>query len=268
MRNQPSTPAIHMAVRILDVLADSSQPLNLSEISRRAKAPKASVYRALNSLCAERMVEIEDGAYRLGSRVLEFGAAYSRQLDVVQVFQRVATYIVQEIDETVQMARLEGSDVIFIAKVDCTKLIRPATFVGRRVPAHATAVGKVLLSELPESQLLQLYSEEQLPALTSYTITSRHELRKEILRVRERGYAVTRQEGTRNLCCVSAPIRDGTRNTIAALSVCMATEEPEPERHRQALRYLLWGAKEISIRLGWSEPSQRVLETATGGGER
>ncbi|PZA07483.1 IclR family transcriptional regulator [Meiothermus sp. Pnk-1] len=267
MPNQPLTPAIHVAVRILDVLADSSQPLTLSEISRRAEVPKASVYRALNSLCAERLVEMESGVYRLGPRVLEFSAAYSRQLDIVQIFQRVAVNIVQEIDETVQMAQLEGKEVIFIAKADCTKLIRPATFVGRRVPAHATAVGKVLLSELPESRFFQLYGEEQLPALTPYTITSRHELRKELLRVRERGYAATRQEGTRNLCCVSAPIRDGSGNAVAALSVCMATEEPEPERREQALRYLLWGAKEISARLGWSEPAQRVLGTVTSGGK-
>jgi DNA-binding IclR family transcriptional regulator len=266
MKAPPSTPAIHVAVRILEELAGSSQPLTLSEISRRAGAPKASVYRTLSSLCTELLVEMEGGVYRIGPRVLEFSAAYSRQLDIVQVFQRVASQIVQEIDETVQLARLEGKEVVFIAKVDCSKLIRPATFVGRRVPAHATAVGKVLLSELPEVDLTRLYNEEALPALTVYTIATRHELLKELLRVRERSYAATRQEGTRNLCCMGAPIRDASGQAVAALSVCMATEEPEPERREQALRSVLWGAREISVRLGWTEPRQRVLESISAGG--
>lgn len=266
MMGQPSTPAIHVAVRILDVLAGSSRPLSLSEVSRRAEAPKASVYRTLASLCAERLVDMEGGLYHIGPRVLEFSAAYTRQLDIVQVFGRVASRIVQEIDETVQMARLEGNEVVFIAKVDCTQLIRPATFIGRRVPAYATAVGKVLLSEMSEAQFLQLYGEEPLPALTPYTITTRHELGKELARVRERGYASTRQEGTRNLCCVSAPIRDNSGAAVAALSVCMATEEPETERRERAVQHLLWGAREISARLGWFEPQQRILESMSVGG--
>jgi len=266
MTNPSLTPAIHVAVRILDVLAHSSQPLTLSEISRRAEAPKASVYRSLLSLCAERLVEMEGGTYRMGPKVLEYSAAYSRQLDIVQVFHRVASQIVAEIDETVQLARLEEREVVFIAKVDCTKLIRPATFVGRRVPAFATAVGKVLLSELDEAEFRQLYAEETLPTLTPYTITSRHELGKELSRVRERGFATTRQESTRNLCCVSAPVRDSTGQAVAALSVCMATEEPEPERREQAVRHLLWGAREISARLGWF-PQQRILESIQVGGK-
>lgn len=268
MTTQPSTPAIHVAVRILEVLADSFQPLTLSEVSRRAEAPKASVYRTLASLCTERLVDVEGGLYRIGPRVLEFSAAYARQLDIVQVFGRVAGRMVGEIDETVQLARLEGTEVVFIAKVDCGQLIRPATFIGRRVPAYATAVGKVLLSELSEAQFTELYGDEPLPALTPYTITTQHELGKELARVRERGYAATRQEGTRNLCCVSAPIRDSSGVAVAALSVCMATEEPEPERRERAVRHLLWGAREISERLGWFEPRQRVLESMrdVGGG--
>lgn len=260
MKEPPTTPAVHVALRILDVLARADQPLTLSQVSRQTGAPKASVYRTLSSLHAERMVEMEQGGYRIGPKVLEYSAAYARSLDIVQVFQRVAAQIVQEIDETVQIARLEQQEVVFIAKVDCSRLVRPATFVGRRVPAFATAVGKVLLAEKREEELFGLFPQEPLPKLTPYTIPSRHELFKELMRVRERGYASTRQESTRNLCCLGAPVRDGSGQTIAALSVCMATEEPEPERRDRALRYLLWGAKEISARLGWFEPQEKILE--------
>jgi DNA-binding IclR family transcriptional regulator len=105
-----------------------------------------------------------------------------------------------------------------------------------------------------------------LQALTPYTITTRHALLMELLGVRERSYAATRQEGTRNLCCIGAPIRDGSGQAVAALSICMATEDPEPERREQALRSVIWGAREISVRLGWIEPRHRVLESIGAGG--
>ncbi len=260
MKGLPTTPAVHVALRILDALARAGQPLSLSQISRQTGAPKASVYRTLSSLHQERMVEMDQGGYRIGPKVLEYSAAYARSLDIVQVFQRVAKQIVEAIDETVQIARLEEQEVVFIAKVDCSRLVRPATFVGRRVPAFATAVGKVLLAEKREEELFGLYPQEPLPKLTPYTLPSRHELFKELMRVRERGYASTRQESTRNLCCLGAPIRDGSGQAIAALSVCMATEEPEPERRDRALQFLLWGAKEISARLGWFETEEKILE--------
>ena len=253
------TPAVQVAIRILDVLAAARQPLTLSEIGRRAEAPKASAYRTLTTLCQNRLVHLEGTLYTLGPRVLEYSAAYTRQLDIVQVFQSVAAQMVEQIDETVQLARLEGDEVVFIAKLDCSRVIRPAAFVGRRVPAHATAVGKAMLAFVPETHLYQLYPGEGLPALTPFTLASRRALQADLNRIRSRGFAATQQESLLNLCCVSAPVRDATGTVVAALSVCMATEDPPEPRREVALAQLIWGAREISLRLGWFEPAPLEL---------
>ncbi len=249
----PTTPAVQTAVKVLDALSASTEALTLSEVSRRVDAPKSSVYRILSTLHATRLVELEGTGYRLGPKVLEYHAAYSRQLDLGQVFHRVASRIVDAINETVQLARLEGDEVVFIAKLDCSQLIRPATYVGRRVPAYATAVGKALLAQLSQPELGRLYPQAKLPALTPHTITTTRALRDELEAVRRRGYALTAQESTLNLCCHSAIVRDASGAPVAALSICMATNEPAPERRARAIEQLLWGARELSEELGWFE---------------
>ncbi|MBF6593230.1 MAG: IclR family transcriptional regulator [Thermaceae bacterium] len=261
----PTTPAVFTAIRVLDELAKTSG-LTLSELSRRVEAPKASVYRVLNTLRRSRLVVQEGNEYRLGPKVLEYHAAYVRQFDITQFFYTVANRIVSTIDETVQLARLEGSEMVFIAKVDCGQMIRPATYVGRRVSAHATAVGKAMLSTLKNEQLRELYPQEDLPALTAHTITSVSALQRELELVRTRGYASTIQESTLNLCCLSAPIRDSSGSAVAALSICMATPKPTPNRREVALQHLIWGAREISIALGGSDTSDRSgVALAIGG---
>jgi DNA-binding IclR family transcriptional regulator len=259
-QSQDATPAITAVVSILDALAESPTNLSLSELSRRTGVPKSSMHRMLIGLLNTHLVNLEDGGYALGPKVMRYQAAYVRKLDVVQVFGRVAAHHVPIFEETMQLARLEeAGEAVFIAKLDCQKMIRPATYVGRRVQAHATAVGKVLLSSLNQDQLKNLYPNDALPVLTATTISSRKALIKELEQVRRNGFATTLQESIANLCCVSAPVRDATGNTIAALSVCMATQDPEPQRREKAISHLRLAAREISIQLGWFEDVKDTL---------
>jgi IclR family transcriptional regulator, KDG regulon repressor len=259
-QSHDATPAITAVVNILDALTESESNLSLSELSRRTGVPKSSMHRMLTGLLNTNLVNLEDGAYTLGPKVMRYQAAYVRKLDVVQVFARVAAGHVPILEETMQLARLEdGGEAVFIAKLDCQKMIRPAAYVGRRVQAHATAVGKVLLSSLTDDQLKKLYPNDALPVLTPTTISSRKALFKELEQIRRNGFATTLQESIANLCCVSAPIRDATGNTIAALSVCMATQNPEPPRREKAISHLRMAAREISVQLGWFEDVEDTL---------
>lgn len=259
-QSQDATPAITAVVSILDALAESPTNLSLSELSRRTGVPKSSMHRMLTGLLNTNLVNLEDGGYALGPKVMRYQAAYVRKLDVVQVFGRVAAQHVPILEETMQLARLEdGGEAIFIAKLDCQKMIRPATYVGRRVQAHATAVGKVLLSSLTQDQLEKLYPNDALPVLTPTTISSRKALIKELEQVRRNGFAATLQESIANLCCVSAPVRDATGKTIAALSVCMATQDPEVQRREKAISHLRMAAQEISVQLGCFEDVKDTL---------
>ena len=142
---------------------------------------------------------------------------------------------------------------MFLAKRDCRRLIRPAAFPGCRVPAHATAVGKALLAHLSATEFMVLYPEEALPALTPSTITSRKELQHVLQTVRQDGNAQTRQESTLNLCCFSSPVYEASGRVSFALSICLATEEPSPERREAATRSVLLGAQSM-----WTSNTPRV----------
>ena len=102
------TPAVHTAVKILDLLSSESQPLSLSEISRRIGAPKSTVSRTLSTLHATRLIDLDGQTYQLGPKLLEYSVAYARNLDITRVFSRVSLEIVAQINETMQLARLEG----------------------------------------------------------------------------------------------------------------------------------------------------------------
>ena len=147
-------PAITAVLSILDALTENATNLSPSELSRRTGVPKSSMQRMPTGLLNMNLVNLEDGGYRLGPKVMRHRAAYVRKLDSVQGFGRVAAGHVATLEETMQLARLEdGGEAVLIAKLACQRMIRPATYVGRRVQAHATAVGKVPLSSLDQKQL-------------------------------------------------------------------------------------------------------------------
>ena len=250
-------PAVQTAVKILDLLSSEVGPLSLSEISRRINAPKSSVGRTLVTLHHLRLLELNSGQYSLGPKLLEYSVAYARHLDITKVFAQVSGQIVAQLNETMQLARLEGAagggfEAVFIAKTDCAQVVRPATYVGRRVALHATAVGKLLLAFNP-------FYLTDLPAITPYTITDPQRLEADLERIRSRGYADTQQESALNLCCLAAPVRDSSGAVVAALSVCMASPSPSVERVTKALEHLLIGATAISERLGFfASPTPNV----------
>lgn len=248
------TPAIQSALRVLDTLSACSRGLTLSELHVRLAIPKSSLSRMLHTLEDAGLLSLQSGGYQIGAKVLDYAAAYTRQLDIIEVFQRVAEQIVSEIDETAQLARFQDGEMVFLAKRDCQRLIRPAAYPGRRVAVHASAVGKASLAHLGESEVLRLYPDEHLPALTAHTITSRSALLRELAQIRERGYATTMQESTLNLCCFSSPVWDMTGRVVAALSICLATDRPDAARYQNASRAVVTQAAAISRALGGKVP--------------
>jgi DNA-binding IclR family transcriptional regulator len=187
-------------------------------------------------------------SYQLGSR-------YAAQLDLPSEAQQVARSVAETCDETVHVAILEGADVIYIAKVDSTQAVRMVSAAGRRLPAHCTSVGKMLLASLPDEKLTAVLGEDTgdgpLEAMTPASITSREELEKELAEIRERGVAVERQESNPDVNCVAAPVRDAGGSVVAALSISVPTVRWSEERRGELERLAVKGAVELSARLGY-----------------
>jgi IclR family KDG regulon transcriptional repressor len=247
-------PAVTRALDVLELFLDCEGTLSAPEITRRLQLPRTTVHELVTTLTARSYLEQppdQPGRYRLGVRGYQLGSRYAEQLDLAAEGQRVARSVADTCDETVHVAILEGADVIYVAKVDSTHAVRMVSAAGRRLPAHCTSVGKMLLASLPGEELdAALAGGGPLAAMTPNSITSSDELRKALAEIRERGVAVEQQESNPDVSCVAAPVRDSGGKVVAALSISVPTVRWSEERRGELEGLAVKGATELSGRLG------------------
>lgn len=145
-------PAVTRALDILELFLDGDGTLSAPDIVRKLQLPRTTVHELVTTLAARSyIVQVpgQPGRYRLGVRPYQLGSRYAEQLDLAAEGQQVARSVAETCDETVHVAILEGTDVIYIAKVDSTHAVRMVSAAGRRLPAHCTSVGKMLLASFP-----------------------------------------------------------------------------------------------------------------------
>jgi DNA-binding IclR family transcriptional regulator len=192
---------VKSAVRVLDILealAASPDGVSFSDLGRRLHLPKSSLHGLLATLTDNGYANFdpEQRTYSLGIRVWEQGQAYSRHRDLLREARRVMEGIVTAVNETVQLAALDGNENVYLAKVDCSHPVRLQSEVGGRLPAHATGLGKVLLAGLPPETLRARLDEHSLAAFTPWTVTDRSALLAELDVTRAQGFGVDDQEYT------------------------------------------------------------------------
>ncbi|MFI1965202.1 IclR family transcriptional regulator [Streptomyces pathocidini] len=248
-------PAVTRALDILELFLEGDGTLSAPDITRRLQLPRTTVHELVTTLAARNYlvpVAEQPGRYRLGVRPYQLGSRYAEQLDLAAEGREVAASVAETCGETVHVAILESTDVIYIAKVDSTHAVRMVSAAGRRLPAHCTSVGKMLLASLPGPVL-----EERLPddlplaAMTGNSITSPSELRRHLAEIRERGIAVEERESNPDVNCVAAPVRDSAGAVVAALSISVPTIRWSEERRAELEELVVKGASELSVRLGF-----------------
>ncbi|MCM8746850.1 IclR family transcriptional regulator [Thermomicrobium sp. CFH 73360] len=255
-------PAVERALDILELFLRSPQPESLSvpEIARALDLPRSTAHELVATLVARRYLRPIEGnphRYALDVRVFELGNAYAAGLDLAREGQIVARRVAASCDETVHIAVLEGTDVFYIAKVDSTNALRLVSAIGRRLPAHCTAVGKMLLSGLSEEEFAERFAGvRELPGMTRNSLRSVDALRAELARTRARGIAWDNCESNPDVRCVAAPIYDHRGRMVAAMSISFPVVRDTPERFLELSRLVWEGARELSQRLGYREISQ------------
>ncbi|MCX2728406.1 IclR family transcriptional regulator [Thermomicrobium sp. 4228-Ro] len=262
-------PAVERALDILELFLQSPQPDSLSvpEIARALGLPRSTAHELVATLVARRYLRpLEENPHRftLDARVFELGNAYATGLDLAREGQIVARRIAAQCDETVHIAVLEGREAFYIAKVDSTNALRLVSAIGRRLPAHCTAVGKMLLSGLSEEEFAERFARvDELPGMTSNSIRTVEALRAELARIRARGLAWDNCESNPDVRCVAAPILDHRGRMVAAMSISFPVVRDTPERFLELSRLVRDGARELSERLGYrlshSDPREPEL---------
>ncbi len=247
-------PAVTRALDILELFLDGDGTLSAPDIVRKLQLPRTTVHELVTTLVARSYLTpmpSAPGRYRLGVRSYQLGSRYAEQLDIAAEGQHVARLVAETCDETVHVAILEGTDVIYIAKVDSTHAVRMVSAAGRRLPAHCTSVGKMLLASLPEPELTaRIPDGAELTAMTPNSITEPAALRTELATIRERGIALECRESNPDVSCVAAPVRNRSGRVVAALSISVPMIRWSDERHAELSRLAAKGAADLSERLG------------------
>ncbi|MFF8641262.1 IclR family transcriptional regulator [Streptomyces sp. NPDC015345] len=246
-------PAVTRSLDILELFLEGDGTFSAPEVTRRLQLPRTTVHELLTTLAARSyLAQIPDqpGRYRLGVRTYQLGSRYAEQLDLAAEGQQVAREVAETCDETVHVAILEDTDVIYIAKVDSTHAVRMVSAAGRRLPAHCTSVGKMLLASLPQPELESRLQGREFVAMTPASITDPDELAAALADIRERGVAVEHRESNPDVSCVAAPVRDSAGRVVAALSISVPMIRWSEERERELAELAAKGAGDLSVRLG------------------
>lgn len=216
-------PSVLKAARLLDVVAASTDPLSLAQLCERLELPKSSTLSLCTSLTQSGLLRrFEDGAYHLGSHLVDLAHAYLARTDVAKEFNEAFDSLRLLHEEGAVLAIRDGTDVIYIA---CRNGSRPMGItyrVGMRLPASCTATGKAILSTLADDEVKALYKGLRLPHLTDKSLRSVAALLTDLREVRTRGYAIDDEETREGMRCVGAPICDGLGGpAIGAVAVSM-----------------------------------------------
>lgn len=248
------------ALDIIEGLAQAPDGLGFTDLARQQRIPKSSLHALLATLTERGYVALDPRrrTYGLGIRAWEIGQAYRSHQDLVRTALPVMERVVGAINETVQLAVLDGIDNVYLAKVDCSHPVRLQSEVGKRLYAHATGLGKVLLAHCPDAELRARFAGVAFPDLGAGAIADIGALLRAVADIRDRGFAVDDQEYTAGLRCVAVPVYDHDQQAIAALSASIPLMRANQEALAAALRAIAAASIEISHQLGVVQPATRL----------
>ena len=209
------TQAIDRASALLIHILESSTPPLLSELSRTYEIPKSTTSRMLGALERQGLVRRDRaGAFIAGAVLPQFARSQNHDSVLVARMHSVLEKLALSTGETSNLAVSSNGEMRLIDQVDSHYLLGATNWVGKRIPYHASALGKILLA----------YGAAIIPAgklerLTSKTITSRPRLLIELENVRKKGFAIIIDELEEGLVAVAAPIREDDGRVVGAISI-------------------------------------------------
>lgn len=207
--------------------------LTLSEVARRAEIPPAAARRFLRTLEALGYVRSDGRRFTLTPRVLELGFSYLSALSLPETMQPHLERLSREVGESVSAAVLDGSDIVYVARVPTRRIMTVGITIGTRFPAYATSMGRVLLAALSAEELATALGQDPPRALTERTLTDPAALAEELARVREQGWALVDGELEAGLRSVAVPVRGRDGRVAAALNVSTSATRDSVEQLRE-----------------------------------
>ena len=264
MRGETGPDFIEALARGLDVIRafEPNRPImTLSEVAAAAGLARPTARRMLLTLEKLGYVRSAQGGFALTPRVLELGMAYIGSTGIWNIARPHMERLVGCTGESSSLAQLDGSDIVYVARVAVPKIITLAVTIGTRFPALQTSLGKVLLAELPPDELERVLAEPSRSGIAPLWRPNVEERDRVLCEVRTRGWAFTDEHLAYGIRSIAAPVRDGNNRVITALNVSVHAAETSIEKLTgQYLPLLLQTAAAISADWArWQNRPQLIL---------
>lgn len=239
-------------LRILAAL-EEREGAGVTELADHLGIAKSTVHNHLSTLHDAGFVTKADGEYNLGLRFLDLGESARRQWEGTELIDEKVTMLAEETDERVQFIVEEHGKGTFLYRATGSQAVPTDTHIGKRIPLNAAASGKAILANLPDDRVREIAENGKFERRTEQTTTEYEELRPELDRIRERGYAVNREETTDGLYAVGAPVHRPDGSVLGALSVSGPAHRFKGRRFEEEIPDLILGAaNEIELNLTFS----------------
>lgn len=256
----PSVPAVERALGILEMLAESRNGLTLSQLVEQSGLPKSSLHCLLLTLerCGYLHRNERTSRYMFGVKLFSLA---NTSLSGLRLREQAIPFLVslmQQTRLTVHMGILEQYEAVLIAKYDPPGHYRLATWLGKRMEAHCTGLGKVLAAYMPEEDLDQLIQVRGFPRHNENTLITAKRFKEEMAKVRRQGFALDDEEDEIGLRCIGAPVFDETGAVAAAVSIAGTTYQINSENLSDLAFKLKSCALSISQTLGYKNEVGRT----------
>ncbi|HXN22903.1 MAG TPA: IclR family transcriptional regulator [Candidatus Dormibacteraeota bacterium] len=253
-RESKSAPVgvVGKVLKILEALDVAPGGLPLKDIAQQTSINKATAYRFLAHLETEGyLFRDAGGAYLVGPKLARLGSGNSYHSTLRKICRPVLQNLWKITRETVNLAVLDGQEVLYLDVLESPHTFRLASQIGSRRPVHSTALGKAILAHLPLEEKEDLLSSLKLERFTRHTLANPLRLKKDLLKVRRCGYALDDQEAGLGSRCVSAPIFDVTGRVAAAMSVSGPITRIARDNVPMFSRVVVDAATTVSASLGY-----------------
>ena len=266
-----NVPGLERGLRLLCEFSRHEPTLTGAELARRVGAPRSTVFRLLMTLEAMGFVErTDDGrAYRLGLAVLRLGFEYLASLGITGLAQPLIERIRDRSGRSTNLVVRDGRDIVYILRATSPSPFASSITVGTRLPAHATVLGQLLLSDLNLPELRMLYPESRLEAYGPGTPETVDELFDHVQHLRGQGFGVSESGFELHISTVAAPVFDARRHVAAVIGVVVPNDVIEAGERDRLIDLVRDGARELSRLLdspAGISPEVPALRAVPGGG--
>jgi IclR family pca regulon transcriptional regulator len=228
--NRDYVSSLARGLEILRAFSRRRKRMTLSEVAAETGMTRAAARRFLLTLVREGYAVADGKLYDLTPQVLELGLSVISSMGVWDIARPFLVNLSQEVEESVSAAVLDGAHVVYVAAAQYHRVISVGTTIGGRLPAHATATGRVLLAMRPEADWDRLIAGLDITAVTPRTVTDRGRFRDILAETRTKGWALVDQELEIGLLSIAVPLRRASGEVAGAINVGVPTLRATPER--------------------------------------